>query len=131
MEEQEKTFKESTLSFARNVIVFSAGDLHLSLPWMNQALASCILTCLLPNCLPFKSSVCNLQRFGICVADLFVDGRLRSARLGSLGIQVLFKRFICLLPSVLFSVTSVFPAVSPFPSVSPSAFSFAPFVHLK
>lgn len=44
MEEQEKTFKESTLSFARNVIVFSAGDLHLTLPWMNRALASCILT---------------------------------------------------------------------------------------
>ena len=35
MEEQEKTFKESTLSFARNVIVFSTGDLHLTLRWMN------------------------------------------------------------------------------------------------
>lgn len=61
MEEQEKTFKESTLSFARNVIVFSTGGLHLTLPWMNQALASCILTCLLPNSLPFKA-VCVVYK---------------------------------------------------------------------
>ena len=43
------------------------------------------------NSLGFKSSVCNLQRCSNCVADLFVDGRLKSARLGSLGSQVLFK----------------------------------------
>lgn len=58
---------------------------------MTQALAGCILTCLLSSSLPFKSGVCNLQRFGSCVADLFVDGRLKSAKLGSLGSQVVFK----------------------------------------
>ena len=99
------------------------GDLHLTLRWMTQALAGCILTCLLSNFLPFKSSVCNLQRFGNCVADLFVDGRLKSARLGSLGSQVLFKT-VHLLPSV---PCDLFPSIL-FPlSLNLSVFLFCSF----